>query len=117
MANAPVCNNAPPGAAVQPDPKTLPTIPVANDLQSAINAINAIRRILQTTLYQPPPVGGITGFKVQQGRGFSEVRQRRVTRRIRIYNPNDRSQWVDVNQIVGMVMADPITGQTWSWQQ
>jgi hypothetical protein len=96
----------------------LPTIPEATDLQSAINAINAIRRIMQTLIQPPHPVsGGITGFKLQQGRGFQEVRQRRVTRRVRIFNPQDKSQWVDVDQIVGMVMADPITGQTWTWQQ
>ena len=118
MANAPVCNNAPLVPQDQPQPKTLPTVPEATDLQSALTAINAIRRILQTITHQPPQrPGGISKFKPSQQRGFQEIKQRRVYKRVRVYNPQDKSQYVDVQQIVSMTMADPATGQIWFWQQ
>jgi hypothetical protein len=116
VSDAPICNNAPPSAPGQPSPKTLPSIPPATDLQSAIMAVNAIRRILQTMI-QTPPQGGISGFRLRADRGFQEVKQRRVTKRVRIFNPSDKSQYVDVEQVVGIVMQDPVTGNTWSWNQ
>jgi hypothetical protein len=118
MAGAPVCNNLPANTPGQPDPKTLPSVPLATDLASAITAVNALRRIMQTIIAQPPPVsGGLSGFKVQKGKGFHELKQYRVSKVVRIYNPSDKTQFVDVKQIVGVVMADPKTGQTWSWQR
>ena len=117
MASAPVCNNALPNVIGQPDPnlKNVPAIPEANDLQSALAAINVMRRMLQQ-LMNP---GGIDGFKTQKSKnkGFRELRKFRVTKKTRVFNPNDHSQFVDVEQIVGMVMQDPSTGQTWQWQQ
>lgn len=115
---APVCNNAPVASVNQPTPKTLPTVPEAKDLQSALAAINAMRRILQTIVSQTPQhPGGISGFKMAKTQGFQEIKQRRVYKTVRVYNPQDHSQYVDVQQIVSMTMADPATGQIWYWQQ
>lgn len=115
--SAPVCNNAAPLPVQQPDPalKNLPSIPEATDLQSLITAVNVMRRMLNNMLNP----GGVSGFRIQQHKqkGFKELRKYRVTKKTRVFNPNDHSQFVDVEQIVGMVMQDQSTGQVWQWQQ
>lgn len=120
MATAPVCNTAIPGAVNQPTPKTLPAIPTATDLASALTAIQAITKIVQTLLQGSGSAGGgITGFKTQSGskasNNFTEVASRRVTKTVRIYNPSDQTQYVDVQQVSSVTMQDPMTGQTWTW--
>lgn len=118
MTSAPVCNNAAPAVIDQPDPnlKNVPAIPEATaDIASLVRSVNTMRRLLQQIIYP----GGIDGFKTQKSKnkGFRELRKYRVTKKTRVFNPNDHSQYVDVEQIVGMVMQDPGTGQTWQWQQ
>jgi hypothetical protein len=40
----------------------------------------------------------------------------RVTAIVRIFNPEDDSQWVDVLRIQKLVMEDQITGDLWVWE-
>lgn len=119
MASAPVCNNAPPAVIDQPTAKGMPAIPEATDLPSLIAAVGILRRIVQQMINSPGFPGGLSGFKVKtdKPRGFREIKKYRVTKKTRVFNPNDHSQYVDVEQIVGMVMQDPLTGQVWQWQQ
>ena len=129
---APVCNINPKNPPPQSLAPVLPSIPVANDLASALAALNAIRQwILQFTNPAPiPPApnvgpGGFvqpspTTVNVSGGGvgNFSEVPKARVVETTRIYDPNDPTQqtYVDVNQIVGLEFANG-TGQTIRWTQ
>lgn len=71
---------------------------MANDLPSAIQAVNAL----------------VTAYNAQASIRWLE--KYRITQPVRIFNPNDNSQWVDVMQIVKLVMEDQITGDLWAWQ-
>jgi hypothetical protein len=93
---APVC----PIVRSQPIPGQPPTkqtaIPPATDLPSAIRAINQIINI-----YNLKPL--------------QYVETNRVTQTVRVYNPNDKEQWVDVERINSLTMQDPVTGGLWQW--
>ena len=136
MSNPPVCYVNPPQPAQQPLSKLIASIPVATDLPSAINALNAIRTILNvqnnsispnntvvwqgvTTTKNPPgqpnnkqPSNASNGTR-QSGFAQSNV----VTKLVKVTNPNDQTQFVMVRQIVGLTMTDPITNQQWQWSQ
>lgn len=122
---APVCVIEPTEPIQVPKPLQLPPIPIATDLQSALAAINAMRQNIMALLGQIA--------QSQQGRGggfiannpnnpskaanFVEVLPLRVTQKIRVYNANDKTQYVDVQQITGLTFVDPQTQQTIQWQQ
>ena len=127
--SAPVCNVNPPSPAPSGNPPALPAIPVANDLASVIQAVNAIRQWINS--YQKPKVV-ISGFTTTNPNNpnqpsnsgssnpqnnFTEVRAKRITSQVKVVNPNDSSQYVTVNQITGLTFQDPVTGQTVTWSQ
>ena len=123
MSSAPVCEIQPVISTEQPTAPALPAIPVATDLASALGALNAIGMwIRQATpiLTQLARQGGISGFKTkssgkkagQQGR-WTPVQQQYKT--VRVTNPNDPSQYVDIQQIETLTMGDTITGEKWVW--
>lgn len=110
---APVCHINQNEVIEQPDPKTLPSVPIANDLASALVAINALRQIVNSITNQQNQ-GGISGFKVKpqdRGKGYSEVH--RVMQTVRVFNPQDKTQFVDVQQLKQLVMRDGTTGELW----
>lgn len=45
---------------------------------------------------------------------FKEVS--RSTKKVRVYNPQDKTQYVDVKQITSLVMRNSVTGDTWQWK-
>ena len=111
--DGPVCNLNNRQNVVQPTAATLPQIPVVTDLQSAINASNVMRQILQALLNQFPglannvaalnpnntPPGGGDAFAV----GGGDFKQQNVTtKKVRVTNPQDSSQYVDVEQVTGV---------------
>lgn len=119
------CNvriDEPPGSPVG---KTVPTIPMANDLASALAAIDAIRRWIASQ-QQPPRTreggngnggGGIIPKpqkqpKPQVGR-WNEVH--RSTKTVKIRNPDNADQFVEVEQITQLTMKDSLTGEKWIW--
>jgi hypothetical protein len=122
MGSAPVCNIAvkpPPGS---PNLPGLQPIPKATDLASALKAIAALTsnfNALQSGLTKPkssanPSSGG--GFNTQ-GNNFVEERPLRVTQTVRIYNPQDNTQYVDVQQITGLVFKDSTSGQLLTFER
>jgi hypothetical protein len=36
---------------------------------------------------------------------------------VRVFNPDNPDQWVDVQQITGLSFTDPVTGRTLVWRQ
>ena len=51
----------------------------------------------------------------KQGGGLVEID--RTVKKVRIFNPDDKTQYVDVNQITALTLKDPVTGMTWKWSQ
>lgn len=98
---APVCpisrGETPPA---QPGIK-LPSVPLATDLESAIKAINTIAAIMNDENSEP---------------FIRWLEKYRVTAIVRIFNPDDDSQWVDVERIMKLVMEDQENGDLWVWE-
>lgn len=78
----------------------VPFVPKATDLDSAIAAINKLIDIVMTDT-EP---------------SIRWLEKERVTAIVRIFNPDDDSQWVDVERIMRLVMEDQITGDLWLWE-
>lgn len=133
----PVCHISVNETIVQPGARHLPTIPPVNagDLQSLVNAINAIRQMLNiltgqlaaqrpsvTVMQQPGSSPGSQGARPsnsQPGHGNQQegrwVEANRATVTRRITNPEDPEQYVDVKQINRLTMKDTVTGELWVW--
>jgi hypothetical protein len=111
MSNAPICYINPPAPSAEPIAPTLPAIPVATDLASVISAVNVIRQILQA----------ITNQNIGSGQrltsDFHEVVNKRIVKKVRVFNPQNKSQFVDVKQITGLTFANKLTGQQIDWSQ
>lgn len=110
--SAPVCQVPAAQPETQPDPRQFPGIPLAYDLASALAAINAMRRIIQMLLNQ---IAINNAAKKPKLGNFTEVS--RKTKVERIYNPDDNTQYVDVEHVTSVTMGDKATGQTWTWNR
>lgn len=105
---APVCpvsrSQAPIARAAAPVAITRPI-----DLPSAIQAINQI-----ITMFNPPIPNNMFIFGVP---GYIPTWQEvyRKTVPVRIYNPNDNTQWVDVERIQNLVFQDQTTNAYFQW--
>jgi hypothetical protein len=95
---APVCPVSRSQAVANQPPTTPSAIPLANDLPSAIRAINQIINIFNLNPLVPQ---------------WQEV-QRTVTP-VRIFNPNDNQQWVDVERIAQVTFQDQSTNGLFQW--
>ncbi len=135
MGAAPVCHVSVDEVLTQPPARKLAYIPPATDLQSALRAIEALRQnILVLTgqlAAQRPTIaffsqGGAagTGSQVAGARPSNSkpgsnpdqgrwIEQSRTTEVKRITNPDDESQFVDVQQINRLTMQDTVTGELW----
>lgn len=118
---APICYINPPPPTAEPVTPTIPAIPVATNLASAIQAVNILRQIIQTQGNQIP--GGGTGgggsstHKKKNDANFVEIKAKRISTTTRVFNPQNRSQYVDVKQITSLTFIDPISKQEITWQQ
>lgn len=125
MSNAPICNITPPAPPSVTPVTGLPAIPVATDLGSLIAAVNAIRQVLNQMNHVIPTV--IEGFsnttKPQkknpkpQTANFQEVTTKRVTKTVKVSNPQDPTQYVMVKQITGLTFQNSQTKETITWSQ
>lgn len=125
--NAPICHVPVPTPIDQPGGIQNPSIPIATDLQSAIAAINAMRMILMRIANLQPRFDGSSNGrgsgirkpskqepKKKVGR-WNEVS--RVTKKEKVYNPEDKEQFVEVERMNRLVMRDSITGEEWIWSR
>ena len=88
---------------------SVPTaIPRPIDLPSAIQAINQLITIINNPMVQ----NNLIAFPYMPR--WSEVHRRTTT--VRVYNPNDREQWVDVERIVNLTFQDRSTDALFQWQ-
>jgi hypothetical protein len=94
---APVCPISQSQAVPPQPPRKLPGLPKVTDLPSVINVLNQIVMMLNN------PVSNYTEIE-------------RVTTPVRIYNPNDSEQWVDVDRITFLNLEDSVTGGQIIWK-
>lgn len=116
---APICHLPDGFATPQPDAPALPSIPLATDLPSALAAINGIR---QWIAQQQPKKGFSEGVKTKpdpkpQSKDGRWVEASRETKTEKIYNPNNRSQYIEVERINKLTMRDRQTGEKWVWNR
>lgn len=116
---APVCHIPPPNTATpQPTGTRLPSIPPATDLNSALRAISALRQAVQQLSNQITQNNGVlNGFRQDRNQGATWVEERRVTETVRVTNPQDENQYVDVERINSLTMKSRDSGQTWQWKR
>ena len=116
---APVCH-IPPAVTVTPQPpgRLLPSIPNAYDLASALRAIAALRQAVQILTNQNTTDNGvINNFNTRRDQTGTWNEERRVTETVRVFNPEDDSQYVDVERINSLRMLNKDTKQTWIWNR
>src|ERR1700735_2853534 len=116
---APVCRITPQKPYAPPPQAMATSIPIASDLASAIQAVNALRQLLQILMNQIPnnnipPPGGFTSQPTKNA-NFNEVS--RVTTPTKIVDPTNPANYVIVNQITALKFLDKASGQTWVWKQ
>lgn len=97
---APVCPISRPQTPPAMPGIRVPVVGRATDLPSAIAAINSIITILNEDTI--PHV--------------KWLEKERVTARVRIFNPDDDTQWVDVIRIMKLIMEDQDNGDLWVWE-
>jgi hypothetical protein len=97
---APVCPISRPQTPPAQRGIAVPFVPRAYDLASAIQAVNALAMTVNTA-----PEANVR-WKEKE----------RVTQRVRITNPDDDSQWVDVIRITKLIMQDVVTDELWVWE-
>jgi hypothetical protein len=112
--SAPICHVPPPDTTIpQPGVRALPAIPVAQpNLQSLMATVNALRQTVNILTGQQ----GINGANNAKSDNKGQwVEDRRTTEVVKVYNPDDRSQFIEVERINRLVMKDKGTNQTWTW--
>jgi hypothetical protein len=123
---APVCliptvTQVPPPAAVG-----LPAIPVPEpNFPSVVNTLVAMKQAIEQLSGQNNNVkGGSNGFQIKNNKKQQKkppqgrwVETNRVTAPVRIFNPTDQSQYVDVLRINQLTFTDNVTGETWIWNR
>jgi len=125
VSNAPVCLIQPVISTSQPPPLVMPSIPQANDLASALAAINALSTALRYIQSQLPPntpniqgPGGMISTNSKKGGPAKQGRWNqlaRVTEQVKVTNPSDSTQFVIIDRIKSLTMKDSVTGETWVW--
>ena len=111
----PVCNLNAKVNVQQPTMQSAPQIPVANDLPSALQAIQNITQILQTLVNQLPGQNNTqqntpqrSSQQASPGGDFHQVPGSMVTQPVRIYNPDNPQQYVDVAQVTHVQFANKL---------
>jgi hypothetical protein len=117
MPNPPI---GPPGSVVVNNtPIQLPVIPKATDLPSALGAIQALTQAINILTNAIPSNSAAqstaSSTPAVTASAFQQTNIQLKT--IRVTDPNDSSVFVDVEQIVGLTLYDPVTKQTWQWHQ
>lgn len=110
MSSAPaVCHIPPVTNTNQPNPTPLPSIPPAQpNLASLTATVNALRDAFQIYTGQQ----GQRGADGKQSPSGSWSQANVVTETVRIYNPDDKSQYVDVERINSLTWNNAATKQT-----
>ncbi len=107
MALAPQCDltvAVPPGVPTKA--KGFQKVPPTATMQQLINIVNNNFQRISPNF----------NTNIQSG-GGNWIEFKRVTATVRVSNPQDSSQFVDIEQINQLVMVDRVTGATWVWNR
>lgn len=133
---APSCPSTLPEPIADPNSVNLPSIPVANpnDPNSMAAAINGLRQAYYAERNGTPGDNGASprGNNPQQSKatkGQQKPQQKpkqkntsdfvetgRTKQKVRIFNPDDHTQWIDIEQITSLTLVNQVTGETWFWK-
>lgn len=118
MSDTPLVCHIPPVVPTntQPGPNNLPSIPPAvPTIASLTDTVNRMRQVIMILTGQQGTQGprGPAGKDNNAKAKWSEVS--RTVETVKIHNPNDKSQFIEVERINKLVMGDSSTGQTWTW--
>lgn len=123
--SAPVCHIPPANpTTTQPGPKPLPGIPQPTPtLEGLLATVQALKTVIERITNQNTLDNGFSnGFTRKpdpNDRKVQWVEQARVTEKVKVYQNNDPStgNFVEVERINKLTMADKNTGQTWVWDR
>jgi len=112
---APVCHQPATADIPQPAGLTLPSIPqpdgtidgIMAALEALIQGYNMLGGI------QPGGPGSPQG-QAKQGDRFTETGRKK--KKIHVTNPDDDSQFVDVEVVSELTLTDKVTGEIWFWK-
>lgn len=124
---APVCPVSRDEVIGQPSTANIPNIPLANDLPSALAAINAMRQavmimnnriIINNTYITPGKQGGNSSTKTKppSDGDFKEVAGTRQTKTVRVEQEGNPNNFVEFEQINSLTLKDK-NGETWVWKR
>ena|ERR1035437_5074805 len=131
MAACPTCNSTVDVAIQQPAPTTIPAVPQAYDLPSALSAIQALSTTHHIMYDRPQQGQGQNGNgtspqtkKPKVGR-YQELKDKRITtKNVKIYshdsdpkNHGDGSEFILMDRIDGLSFKDTKTNETWDWKR
>lgn len=117
-----VCHIPPRTITSQPQPVEMPSIPpVQPNIASLTATVNAMRHVIMILSGQqgtegPPGRPGKDG-KTKSDPPTRWAETTRVVETVRIFSPEDRSVYVDVERINRLVMSDKATKELWSWDR
>lgn len=116
MSDAPVCHLPSPTVATTPDPKPLPSIPIAQpNLASLTATVNAMRQVLMIYTGQR----GQQGAQGKAAPSGSWAQSDIKTSKVKIYQNNDPSTgvFVEVERVDSLTMKNNATQQTWKFNR
>lgn len=110
---------SPPGTTSTPSSQglTIPNIPTATDLPSALVAINVIGQAIAVIAQNLAAAANNTTAASTTATGGTFVQTDQVTETVTLTDPNDSTVSVQVTQITGLTMRNPVTGELWIWSQ
>jgi len=123
---APVCHLPPTSDIPEGAGLNLPAIPAPDGtIEGMMNSLNSLIQGYNG-LAGFGPFGGASasasasggaagGFKTKDQKGGRFIERSRQTKKVRVTNPDDENQWVDVMVITALTMVDTKTGETWDW--
>jgi hypothetical protein len=96
---------------------TIPTIPTATDLPSALVALNVIAQAIAVIAQNIAASAAATGSTTSSATGGTFVQTDQVTETVTLTDPNDSTVSVQVEQITSLTLRNPVTGEEWIWNQ
>lgn len=117
----PVCHIPPTNTPGDPQPTNIPGIPAPAqaNLQSLQATINGLRQLIIYMAGQQGTAGQNGKDAKSKPARWTEKPGSRVTSTVRVFQNNDSSSqnWVDIEQINQVTMADGVTGESWVWKR
>jgi len=117
--NAPVCHIPPDTVTQQPSPVSLPAIPPAEaTIASLQHTVNVMRQVINILTGNNHTTNNNNSFSNNAVPVSGSWTQKSIaTEVVRIYNPEDKTQYVDVERINKLVMGNNATKQTWEFKR